>query len=114
MTYIGLYVLFLLQIATGFALYALPMHGGFLPFAFGWITTAFGVQYVRLAHDIIMYLIIAFTVHHVYSAVVIDIEEHSGLLSSIITGYKELTAHSIAEAHEEDVRRPARRESRPS
>ena len=35
-----------------------------------------------------MFLYIAFAIHHVYSAVLYDIEERNGELSSIITGYK--------------------------
>lgn len=106
-TYIGLYVLFVLQIVTGFALYSQPFDGGFWKTAFGWIIVAVGAPIVRLVHDIIMYLIIAFTIHHVYSAVLIDIEERSGLVSSIVTGYKSLTARHIAEAQAEE--RPAPR-----
>lgn len=108
-TYIGLYVLFVLQIATGFALYSQPYHDGWLNVGFGWIIAAFGAQPVRLVHDLIMYLIIAFTIHHVYSAVLIDIEERSGLVSSIITGRKSLTRHHIAEAQAEETKLPRRR-----
>ncbi len=102
-TYIGLYVLFALQIATGFALYSIPFHDGVWKALFGWIVVAFGEQPVRLVHDIIMYLIIAFTVHHVYSAVLIDLEERSGLVSSIVTGWKSLTPHHIAEAERQSA-----------
>ena len=35
-----------------------------------------------------MFWYIAFAIHHVYSAVLYDIEERNGELSSIITGYK--------------------------
>jgi Ni/Fe-hydrogenase 1 B-type cytochrome subunit len=108
-TYTGLYVLFAIQIATGFALYSLPFHGGFWPFAFGWIVTIFGAQPVRLVHFIVMWLIIAFTIHHVYSAVLIDIEERSGLVSSIVTGSKSLTPSHLAEAEAEDAPVPQRR-----
>ncbi|HZC06021.1 MAG TPA: Ni/Fe-hydrogenase, b-type cytochrome subunit [Ktedonobacterales bacterium] len=97
-TYVGLYGLFALQIITGFALYALPLHSGFIPWAFGWINIVFGEQYVRLAHDFTMWLIIAFTIHHVYSAILIDIEERSGLVSSIVTGYKTLSRAHIRAA----------------
>jgi Ni/Fe-hydrogenase 1 B-type cytochrome subunit len=107
-TYVGIYVLFVLQIATGFALYSLPASGGFWTFAFGWITAWLGAPYVRLAHDLIMFLLIAFTIHHVYSAVLIDIEEHSGLVSSIVTGYKTLTRRHIAEAQADDAPSPRR------
>lgn len=107
-TYTGLYVLFAIQIATGFALYSLAFHGGFWPTAFGWIVNLFGAQPVRLVHDLVMWLIIAFTIHHVYSAVLIDIEERSGLVSSIITGSKSLTPSHIAEAHAEEAPAPRR------
>ena len=107
-TYVGLYVLFALQIATGFALYSQPFDGGVWKTLFGWIIVAFGAPVVRLVHDIIMYLIIAFTIHHVYSAVVIDMEERSGLISSIVTGRKAMTPSYLAEAALEDRRRPRR------
>ncbi len=105
-TYIGLYVLFFLQILTGFALYSQAFTEGVWKALFGWIIVAFGAQPVRLAHDIIMYLIIAFTIHHVYSAIVIDMEERSGLVSSIVTGWKSFTRTYLNEATLED--RPAR------
>jgi Ni/Fe-hydrogenase 1 B-type cytochrome subunit len=108
MTYIGLYILFGLQIATGFALYSQPFHDGVWKTLFGWMIVAFGAPVIRLVHTIIMYLIIAFTIHHVYSAVLIDIEARSGLVSSIVTGYKSLTGRHIAEAEAEEQRAPRR------
>ena len=101
-TYVAVYGLFALQIVTGFALYVQPQHSGVLLTMFGWIITTFGAPHVRLVHDLLMWLIIAFTIHHVYSAVLIDIEERSGLVSSIVTGYKSLTRRHIAEASETD------------
>jgi Ni/Fe-hydrogenase 1 B-type cytochrome subunit len=103
-TYTGLYVLFGLQIATGFALYSQPFHDGIWKTLFGWMIVVFGAQPLRLIHYLIMFLIIAFTIHHVYSAVLIDIEEHNGLLSSIVTGRKTLSARYLADATLEDVR----------
>jgi Ni/Fe-hydrogenase 1 B-type cytochrome subunit len=110
-TYVGLFVLFLLQIATGFALWSQPFAGGFWKWAFGWMIVAFGAPVIRVIHDIIMWLIIAFTIHHVYSAVLIDIEERSGLVSSMVTGTKELTAEHLAEASTEEAKRPRKRRS---
>ncbi len=106
-TYVVVFALFLLQIITGFALYALPFEQGTLwQTVFGWIIVAFGVQPVRLVHDIIMWLFLAFTIHHVYSCILIDIEEHSGLVSSIITGCKSLTRRQLEAA---DLSSPRRR-----
>jgi Ni/Fe-hydrogenase 1 B-type cytochrome subunit len=101
-TYMAVFGLFIVQIVTGFALYSLPYHDGWLKVAFGWVILLFGVQSVRLVHYLIMFLLIAFTIHHVYSAVLIDIEEQSGLVSSMITGRKSLTARHIAEVEESD------------
>lgn len=109
LTYFGLYLLFLVQIATGFALLSLPDQGGFWKAAFGWIILRFGAQPVRLVHDLLMYLFLAFVVHHVYSALLIDVEERSGLVSSMITGYKALSARHIADAADQVPSRRRRR-----
>ncbi len=104
-TYVAIYVLFGLQIVTGFALYGLDDPTSFWSHAFGWLFLLVGIPFVRLIHTLIMFLLIAFTIHHVYSAVLIDVEERSGLLSSIVTGYKTLTRRHIAEAEAEDAPR---------
>lgn len=101
--YTVVFLLFLLQILTGFALYSLPFEGGVWPTAFGWVNLLLGVQPVRLIHDIIMWLILAFMVHHVYTALLIDIEERSGLVSSIITGFKSFTRHQLEDAQAEET-----------
>lgn len=105
MTYMAIYALFGAQIVTGFALYGLSDPNGIWSHALGWVFLVVSVPFVRLIHAIIMFLLIAFTIHHVYSAVLIDIEERSGLLSSIVTGYKSLTRRHIAEAQAEDAPR---------
>jgi Ni/Fe-hydrogenase 1 B-type cytochrome subunit len=110
MTYVVVFALFLLQIITGFALYALPFdQGTFWRTVFGWVIVAFGVQPVRLVHDLIMWLLLAFTIHHVYSCILIDVEERSGLVSSIITGFKSLTRRQLAAAAAEETPDPRRR-----
>ncbi len=103
MAYTVVFLLFLIQIITGFALYSLPFESGFWPATFGWVNLLLGVQPVRFIHDIIMWLILAFVVHHVYTAILIDIEERSGIMSSIFSGYKSLTRQEIEEAHLEDA-----------
>jgi Ni/Fe-hydrogenase 1 B-type cytochrome subunit len=104
--YTILFTLFVLQILTGFALYSLPFDGGFWPAAFGWINVLLGIPVVRVIHEIIMWLMLAFVVHHVYTAILIDKEEKSGLISSIFTGYKSLTRHQLEEVHEEETPDP--------
>jgi Ni/Fe-hydrogenase 1 B-type cytochrome subunit len=41
-----------------------------------------------MVHHMIMWLLLGFMVHHVYSVILVDSEERSGLLSSIVTGDK--------------------------
>jgi Ni/Fe-hydrogenase 1 B-type cytochrome subunit len=109
-TYVVVYLLLVLQIVTGFALYALPFDAGtFWPIAFGWMTTAFGTQPVRLVHTILMWLFLAFTIHHVYSAILIDIEKRAGLMSSIFTGFQSLTPAQLADAQAEESPPPKNR-----
>ena len=100
--YTVVYFLFAVQVFTGFALYSLPQGPGFWQGAFGWMVLWFGVPALRLVHFLVMWMIIAFTIHHVYSAVLIDFEEGSGLLSSIVTGNKTLSTEHIAAAVEGD------------
>ena len=46
------------------------------------------IQQLRLLHFLLMFVFGAFTIHHVYSAILVDIEERNGEVSSIVTGYK--------------------------
>jgi Ni/Fe-hydrogenase 1 B-type cytochrome subunit len=99
--YTLIHVFFVIQIITGFALYSLPFNGGFWPFAFGWLNVLLGIPIVRLVHTISMFLILGFVIQHIYSAVLLEIEERSGLLGSIVTGYKSLTISHIKESRPE-------------
>lgn len=88
LTYLVLYVMFAVQILTGVALEQLSSRHGVLWALTGWVFTVAPIPMVRLAHHMIMWLTIGFVVHHVYSAVLTDLQERSGLVSSIVTGYK--------------------------
>ncbi len=110
LAYTGVHVLFVIQIMTGFALYSLSFSSGSIwPTLFGWLNALMGATGVRLLHDVVTWLIIAFTVHHVYSAILIEIEERSGLLGSIVTGYKSLTATHIYVAESQEPARLSKR-----
>jgi Ni/Fe-hydrogenase 1 B-type cytochrome subunit len=98
-TYMAIYVLFFAQILTGFGLYSLGFEGGFWPAVFGWLPLTLGATTLRLIHYLVMWAFFAFTIHHVYSAILIDTEERSGLLSSIFTGYKSFTKEHLEETN---------------
>ncbi|MFA5354256.1 MAG: Ni/Fe-hydrogenase, b-type cytochrome subunit, partial [Thermodesulfovibrionales bacterium] len=64
--YLGLFVLFIAQILTGFALYSMS-HVGFLwTILGGWVLALAHEQTLRLWHHIIMWLMIVFAIVHVY------------------------------------------------
>jgi Ni/Fe-hydrogenase 1 B-type cytochrome subunit len=104
-TYLVVYALMVVEILTGLALldYVSGIGHGLLSFCFGWISTLIGVQYVRETHFLIMFAFLAFVIHHVYSAVLIGIEERSGLVGGIFSGYKFFPAAFVAS---DPTRRP--------
>jgi Ni/Fe-hydrogenase 1 B-type cytochrome subunit len=85
--YSAVVALLIAEIFTGFALQSLG-GGGWRRALFGWIFSLISLQGVRLLHHMIMWLLLGFAVHHVYSSVLMDAEEKNGLLTSIFTGYK--------------------------
>ncbi|HSL49623.1 MAG TPA: Ni/Fe-hydrogenase, b-type cytochrome subunit [Candidatus Deferrimicrobiaceae bacterium] len=87
MAYSAVVALMIAEILTGFALQSLG-GGGWRRALFGWIFSLISLQGVRLVHHMIMWLLLGFAVHHVYSSVLMDLEEKNGLLTSIFTGYK--------------------------
>ena len=87
-TYSVVMLLFLTQIVTGFALYGQFNPGGFWSSIFGPLLVWIGPQWLRLIHHMVMWLLIGFTIHHVYSAWLMDVKERNGTLGSIFGGYK--------------------------
>lgn len=99
-TYTVVFFLFLIQTATGFAL--VGMHGT-QPWAalLGWLPGLIGgEQGVRVIHHLLMWAILAFAIHHVYSAVLVDHIERNGLLSSIFSGSKFVARWRVIEARD--------------
>jgi Ni/Fe-hydrogenase 1 B-type cytochrome subunit len=91
LTYLVVYGLISFQIVTGFALSRLARgRSGVIWFLTGWAFHVFPIPVVRLIHHLTMWFLLGFMVHHVYSALLVDSEERSGLLSSIITGDKHI------------------------
>lgn len=88
LTYGFIVILYFLQTFTGFALLGLVNNSGIWYRLTGWVFLFVSDQGLRLIHHLIMWLLIAFALHHVYSAFLVDVEEGNGLLSSIFSGYK--------------------------
>ena len=86
--YIIIYSLIGLEILSGLILYMYVVGNRTLIFFLGWITQLIDIQWIRTAHFIIMFLLIGFLFQHVYSAIVVSMEEKDGLMESIFTGWK--------------------------
>jgi Ni/Fe-hydrogenase 1 B-type cytochrome subunit len=88
LAYVALYFLFMISILTGLGLYAWLLRRPPWTSLFGWTYGVVPVPMLRLVHFLLLFFFAGFAVHHVYSAVLFDIEEHNGEMSSIFTGYK--------------------------
>ena len=88
LAYLALYAFFALSILSGLGLMAWVGRIAIWRTLFGWTYAVLPIQQLRLLHFLLMFVFGAFAIHHVYSAVLIDVEEHNGELSSIVTGYK--------------------------
>ncbi|MFN8629486.1 MAG: Ni/Fe-hydrogenase, b-type cytochrome subunit [Chloroflexota bacterium] len=101
------------QVLTGLLLMGWIMQTGPLHTLFGWGNQVpfLGIQGIRWLHNLLTFLFLAFMIHHVYSAILIDIEERNGVLSSMFSGYKNIRIGRTVEAQglvgaapEEDAR----------
>ncbi len=100
LTYALLFVTFLVQIATGLALYAAGAHYA-SPFrAFAFLGPLFGgLQSARFIHHLIMWMIWPFFAHHVYSAILMSQVEPTATVESIFSGHKFVPATDVASPH---------------
>ena len=88
MAYSVVFLLFVVQIVSGFAMYAQYDPAGSWYHLLEPVLTMFGNQTLRLTHHMITWLLIGFAIHHVYSAWLMDVKEKNGTMSSIFGGYK--------------------------
>ncbi len=86
LTYTSVYVILLVQIVSGFALWSLFNPDGAFLNLFGWLNELLGAQQVRLLHYMIMWGLIVFIPAHVYLSVRADSVERMGAISSMVSG----------------------------
>jgi Ni/Fe-hydrogenase 1 B-type cytochrome subunit len=86
--YIILYLGYFLSIVTGFALLSQSHVGPFWHATGGWIPYYFPVQWVRLVHHSMMWLLIVFPIIHLYIGWTTDLVEENCVISSIFSGHK--------------------------
>jgi Ni/Fe-hydrogenase 1 B-type cytochrome subunit len=88
LTYYVVFLLLLLMILTGLAQYAMIEVDSIFRVFKVLLPLFGGAQTARWIHHVVMWLLIGFAVHHVYSAVMAAHIERNGILESIFTGYK--------------------------
>lgn len=87
-SYIALFILALVQVFTGFGLYA-STSGWWLPQLFAWVVPFLGGDFiVRTVHHVATWGFILFTLIHVYLVFYHDWLEGRGEVSSMFGGYK--------------------------
>ncbi len=88
-TYSFVFLMFFAMITTGLALYSVSagVHSPFRVFSF-LLPLVGGAQHARFIHHVVMWLILAFAVHHVYSSVLMSQVEARGTIESMASGYK--------------------------
>jgi Ni/Fe-hydrogenase 1 B-type cytochrome subunit len=88
LTYLVVFLLFAFEIVSGFALYSLQQPGVWAASIGAWLPAVMDAQTIRLWHHVVMYLILAFAMAHVYIAWWHDTVERNGVMGSIFGGYK--------------------------
>jgi len=78
------------MIITGFAMYSEGEgKGGWADALFGWVIPLFGQsQDVHTWHHLCMWLIVVFTIVHLYMAIRQDVTTKESILSTMISGYR--------------------------
>lgn len=88
LVYMVVFVLFIGQTITGFALFYLGNPLFIWELLGGWLFSIFSIQTVRLYHHFVMWILIAFSIVHIYAVWFLDRAKKDGSISSIFTGYK--------------------------
>ena len=87
LSYTAIYLVVIVQIVTGFAMYGLSNPGGLFHTMFSWVGPLFGgIQNARFAHHALTWILITFIPLHIYFAFRTDVLDREGEMSSIFSG----------------------------
>lgn len=85
--YTGVYLVGIVMVFTGFAMYGQSNPGGLIFTLFNWVNALFGgEQIVRFTHHVLTWVFGIFIPIHVYLALRADALERTGTISSIVSG----------------------------
>jgi Ni/Fe-hydrogenase b-type cytochrome subunit len=87
LSYTGMYLVGAVMVTTGFAMYGQSNPGGFIWTLFHWVPNMVGgLQMVRSIHHVATWAFLIFIPIHVYLALRAEMMEHTGTISSIVSG----------------------------
>ncbi len=101
--YAAVFGMAFVEILTGLALYSRVLGSRTLTFFLGWIPRVMDIQWLREIHFLVMFGFWMFFIHHLYTAILVSIEEEDGVMESIFSGYKFVPEHELREAIAEEV-----------
>lgn len=104
LAYIVVFSLVALEFITGLVLFSEVEGGRVLNVFVGWIPCVINLQWIRSAHFLIMFLLVGFFIHHIYSALLVGISERNGEMESIFTGWKFVPKRLVDEVTEAENR----------
>jgi Ni/Fe-hydrogenase 1 B-type cytochrome subunit len=84
-----------LEIVTGFTLYSQTLGSPTLTHLVGWIPRVLDIQWLREIHFLTMFGLWMFFIHHLYTAILVSVEEQNGVMESIFSGYKFVPEHEL-------------------
>ena len=100
-SYLCIYALGLVTIATGLVMYNWLAHSAVLGFFVGWLPRMISMPNIRLIHFLVMFLFLSFAVLHVHISMLVSRAEKKGLMDSIFIGYKVIPDREIEEEQRE-------------
>lgn len=102
LSYLGFYLLLIIQFATGFAMYSMVNPNSWLAKVFGPLNFLFfDERVVHHIHHYVAWLIVLFAIVHLYMVIRTDLMEKVGEASSMISGAKffDKQPHDIRDLH---------------
>jgi len=100
--YAAVFGMGIVEIVTGLTLYSRVLGSRALSFFVGWIPRFVDIQWLREIHFLLMFGFWMFFIHHLYTAILVSIEEENGVMESIFSGYKFIPEHELQEALAEE------------
>ena len=101
-SYAALYLLLLIEILTGFAMYFMTNPSSIGGKMFGWVNTLVGSEMMsHYIHHYVAWFIILFAIGHIYMVIRAEFMEGESEISSMFSG-KKILAHTPKDANELD------------